>query len=307
VAYDTTALVASVKRRASVPTTQATISVQDFLDLANEELQSYVVPLLLEAKSEYLVTETDYSIDGSSLPAMLPMDLSGGVVGSVRIPTRAIGGKLREVQFVDARGLFTSIPQITVDQLQVVDFGFYVKGNVGYIWSKGKPLSANWRTIRLSHYQRPSDLVYPAAAGVITGMAGTSVTLASVPTGFTSSVYYDLVRAQPGFETLSVGKGATVAGSTLTFASLPPDLTIGDYVCLAGQSPVPQIPAELHPLLAQAITVKVLQAIGDDGGMQAAMGLLARLERDARNLIAQRIDGEPLHVVAHTSLFRSAW
>ena len=293
-AYDTNALVASVKRRGSVPTTQGLVAQQDFLTIGDEEMQSYVVPLVIDAQSEYMVTEVDQLIAGQT---------------SFRIPTRAVGGKLREVQLVDTLGKFANVPQITVDQLNAVTFGFYLKGNTLNLWNNLQPLNSAWITLRMSYYTRPNSLVYPTAAGTIQSIAGNSVTLTGAPPAtFTSSATYDLVRASPGFECLATDSSATVAGSTITFSSAPSsDLRAGDYVCLAGQSPVPQIPLELHSLLAQAVAVKVFQVVCDFDGMQAAQQVLAKMEEQARDLIANRVDGESLRIVNRSSLFRTMW
>ena len=59
--------------------------------------------------------------------------------------------------------------------------------------------------------------------------------------------------------------------SSLTFTeTLPTDLAVGDYVALAGKSPIAQIPYEAHHLLAQLGAIKVNEALGDMQGMQMA-------------------------------------
>ena len=292
--WDTNSLVASVKRRASVPTTQGLLASSDFTDIATEEMNGYVVPLVISAQSEYMVTEVDQLIAGST---------------TFRMPLRAVGGKLREVQLIDTSGRFINVPQITVDQLNNVTFGFYVKGNTLNLWNNLQPLPLNYATLRMSYYTRPNALIYPTSAAVIQSIAGNALTLTGAPPGtFTSAMTYDLVRANPGFECLATDQAATVSGSTVTLATAPSaDLRAGDYVCLAGQSPVPQIPAELHPLLAQAIAVKALQTICDFEAMDREIGVLARMEKDATRLIATRVDGEALRVVNRSSLFRSYW
>jgi hypothetical protein len=293
-AYDTTSLVASVKRRGSVPTTQALMQSQDFLDVANEELLGYVVPVIMKARSDFFRVNVDQLIAGQT---------------TFRMPARAIGGKLAEIKFIDLQGNRGDVPQISENDLQDAAFGAYVLGNTLSIWNSNQPLDARWYTLRLSYYQRPSTLVYPSSCGVVSSAIGGSITLtAPVPAGFSSGALYDIVRAAPGFECLATDVTANVSGSTVTLSTTAPaDMRAGDYVCLAQQSPVPQIPAEFHGLLAQAITVKVLQAIGDTEQLGTAAQLLARAEDDATSLIAKRIDGTPRKIVNRGGLFRSAW
>jgi hypothetical protein len=291
VAYDTTALVASIKRRASVPTTQGLIDANGLLDVANEELLSYVMPLVVASQTERGVTQVDQAIAGAS---------------QFRFPTRAFGGNLREVQIIDNTSRFVNVPQISVDQLNMATFGFYLTGNLLNLWTNLQPLNTAWLLLRMTYYQRPSTLVYPSACGVVSSVNGAAVTLTgSPPAGFVSGALYDIVRASPGFECLATDVAGNVAGSVITLSSsAPTDLRPGDYLCLAGQSPVPQIPAELHPLLAQACAVKILQAVCDTDMLDAAMGILAKMEADAKALIAQRVDGEALRIVNRGSLFR---
>ena len=102
----------------------------------------------------------------------------------------------------------------------------------------------------MTYPMRPGMLVLP-----VVGRAHREHRLASrrsrwtrCRSGFTGSAYYDLVR---GAARVRVpGRGArrvASARSTMTFTSLPNGLEAGDFVTLAGQSPVPQIPVETAP------------------------------------------------------------
>jgi hypothetical protein len=75
-------------------------------------------------------------------------------------------------------------------------------------------------------------------------------------------------------------------------------------VCLAGQSPVPQIPPELHPLLAQRVVCKALESLGDAAGFQAAQLKMAEIQQAALPLITPRVDGEPKRFANRNSPFR---
>jgi hypothetical protein len=291
---DTTALVASVKRRASVPTTQATISSTDFLSLCDEEMQGYVVPLVVASRSEYMVTTVDQFIAGST---------------SFRVPTRAVGGKLRDVKFLNVAGAYAKCPQVAAEQLDLApSMSHYLEGNTLKLWNGNRPIDQSWPWLRLRYYTRPNALVYPTSAGVVLSVNGAAITLsATPPAGFVTGALFDVVRARPGFECLATDQAGTVAGNVVTLPGAVTDIAVGDYVCLAGQAPVPQIPLELHPLLAQAVAVKCLQAVGDIEGQQAAITLLARMEKDAIDLIAQRVEGEPQKIVNRSSLFRCSF
>lgn len=293
-AWDTLALIASAKRRASVPTSQATLDQQGFLDVANEELQGYVVPIVIAETSRYLLTEVDQILAGQT---------------TFRMPTRAVGGKLANMAILDTTGNYVKLPQIGIEDLDQAEFGGFVKGNTLNIWNRLQPLPANLVTLRLSYYQRPNTLVLPTAVGVVQSILGSAITLTGTPpAGFVNGAVYDLVRAQPGFECLNTDLVGNTSSNTITMSTPPStDLAVGDYVCLAKQAPVAQIPLEFHPLLQQALAVKILQSLCDFEALAAAEKILMRMEADARALVAQRIDGEPPQVVARTGLMRLLW
>jgi hypothetical protein len=118
---------------------------------------------------------------------------------------------------------------------------------------------------------------------------------------------YDLVRASPGYESLA-DDVTPLADYTFPTFTAPTDVEVGDYVCLAGESCVPQIPVELQPVLAQRVIVKVLEAIGDAAAVQTAQGKLLEAEAAAKTLLTPRVDGEPKMFRNPSSPFRSgAW
>src|SRR5690606_8653031 len=93
-----------------------------------------------------------------------------------------------------------------------------------------------------------------------------------------------------------------ISGTTIEFSSLPDELAVGDYVCLAGESPVPQIPVEFHALLAQEVVVKVLEALGKS--TKDAKDDLKTLKENLPNLITPRVQGESRRVVNRRPITR---
>jgi hypothetical protein len=297
-------LVASIKRRGSIPTSQNLIKQADFYALINEELQSNLVPYLMSVREEYFVADFDYSIQLNKT--------------TYRIPQRAIGGKLRDVLYVRVGGSAYPLPRL--DEAEVASNnnslnGFYLFGNSVVL----NPIPTNTSdTLRLRHFRRPNTVVDVSACGQVTAIntVTNQVTCSSVPTSFTTNVLCDFVKAQSGFECLQIDSPiVNISGSTITFSSLPTDLAIGDWISLAGESPIPQIPQELHPLLAQLVTVKCLEALGDAGGLSVAQSKLKELQESLMHVIAPRVDGEMKKIKSSTSLIsglrrgrmRSGW
>lgn len=290
-------IITSAKRRALIPSAQTTFQTADFIAIANEELQSYLVPTITSQREDYFIAHYDVAINAPNL--------------AYRLPTRAVGQALRHVWLVDPSSMLQPFPRISRDDLVACPSGFYLDGNVLSIATDAPDtIGQLGNFIRMDYFQRPNTLVASTAVGTITNInAGAKqVTVSSAPGTFTSSVLYDLVRAIPGFECLGIDLMASIAGNVLTFSNaLPSDLLVGDTVALAGQSNIPQIPPEGHPLLAQRVAVKCLEALGDAEQIQTAGGVLARMETDFVKMIAPRVAGNIERIVNRRSLFRSTW
>jgi hypothetical protein len=70
-----------------------------------------------------------------------------------------------------------------------------------------------------------------------------------------------------------------------------PDLIVGSYITLAEETFVPNIPTELHPILAQRVAVACLEAMGDEQNKQSAERKLATMEKDAATFLDNRVEG----------------
>jgi hypothetical protein len=89
-------------------------------------------------------------------------------------------------------------------------------------------------------------------------------------------------------------------GGTLTYFNIK----IGDYICLANESIIPQLPPEVHSALAERAASRVLMAIGDMQGYQASQAKLAEMNKNQETLIGSRIEGSVTKVFNRYSLLR---
>ena len=71
------------------------------------------------------------------------------------------------------------------------------------------------------------------------------------------------------------------------------DIKAGDYVCQAEESPVPNIPTEMHPLLAQLTAVHILEALGDSEGLGNAQRRLDKMTKSVMELVDDRVELAP--------------
>jgi hypothetical protein len=94
--------------------------------------------------------------------------------------------------------------------------------------------------------------------------------------------------------TASVG-GAIITVSKTSFSRAPVE---GDYVCETGKTCIPHIPEIAHPILAQAATVRVLEASNDTKGIQVASQTLAKMLATLRHRCQNRVKNAPKKVLA---------
>lgn len=110
---------------------------------------------------------------------------------------------------------------------------------------------------------------------------------------------YSYVAIQP---TLLFSQVITNTPSTV----IPDELVIGDYIALAEECIIPNIPTDLHSMLAQRIACRCLEALGDAAGLQAANAKLAEMEIKTGQLIDNRVEGAPLKVVNRHGFLRQS-
>lgn len=288
-------LLRSIKRRAFIPNDQNTFSDSDFLDMLNEEISYFGIPHLLRTHEEYLVTFLDTEVDSST--EQFEFD----------IPERAIGNKLRDVAFVDDNDNFYELSRVSLEDLSDYNYrgdnlndyteAFYIKGNK-IILVDSLPVGNG--VIRQFFYLKPNSLVLEERAAKITSIDTNTgnVVLDKVPSGFSNLPKMDFVQSRSPNLILNFDitpSAINIATKTLTFTTtdIPERLKVGDYVNFAGEAVVPQLPSELHGILAQRVAVAALEALGDSQNMQLAQNRLDMMEKSVNDLIDNRVDGAP--------------
>lgn len=309
--YSTTGLLADIKRKSFIPISQTTFSDADLLAMADEELQIGVVPLMMTTRAEYFVTFADYDVDGT--------------VNAFAIPPRAVGAKLRNVTILVSPGTDglpneVNLPQIDLDQASFDNnYNAYLAIQAFYLRDNDVRLSPSAQTfvgqqIRMYYFNRPNKLIQTSECSTISSISGNVATVNLIPTGFGSGTLYtitaDVVKYNQGFKNLAEDLTLTVntTNNTITFSSDPALLNIsaGDYICLAGESPVPQIPVELHTLLAQRTAVKVLESLGDEKNFAIASKKLAEMQKAVLGMISNRVEGAARKVVNNNSTLNNS-
>ncbi len=278
-------LITSITSRGLVPTNQNTYTVAQMLQIADEELQTGLLPLVLSTQEEYYSTYIDYAT-----PAL--------VMG---LPDRAIGGKLRAVCYT-SQGKEWPVPRIELDDVQyTTQPSYYFRGN-DIVFTEQPPYP-----IRMYYHTRPSHLIQTSECGRIAAIDSVlkTFTLSAVPSTYTTALTYDVVSSSAPAKVKSLDQVVTsIVGTAVSFSVLP-TAGVGDYFCLSGQSPCIQLPYELIPVLAQRVAVKVLEGIGDMDGSKRAQEKLNEMEPRAFRLLEPRSDSQPHKVINRNSGIRT--
>lgn len=308
-------LVTTAKRRAMIPSDQSTFSTCDILDIMNEELGIHILPNIMIAHDEYYVVDEDIQLVDCQV--------------RYKIPYRAVGNKLREIQYVDSGGVEYEMTRVCIEDRPAYNdnyanngyLSYYVAGDQIVLLTK----QGSSGKLRMSYYLRPNEMVKNNRAGTITsictGCCNTVFTVCPFPTHFCTTTTYDIVSSKSpskivSFDLTSVSVCSTAQTITISNCCLVQiDLLVGgtktqtycvgDYILKAEETNVAQIPTELQPILAQRTAVKMLEAIGDFEGMQIAQKELERMEKNSMTLIDNRVEGSPQKVNNRHSLLKT--
>jgi hypothetical protein len=296
-------LIASVKRRALIPSNQKTFQDADFLALANEEIDLGLVPSILSYHEEYFSYEQDVALNSTDW--------------AYKIPSRAIGNKFRDLAFRDSSGTLQKMVRIQPENRS--DYNGYAN-SVKYFYIRGsevvlvpeQPTTAMGSLVFL-YYLRPNDLVVETRVGTVISIDKVSVptqatiTLNYTPTNIVANTLIDFIQAAGGHKTLAMDINVlasnTLAGSvTINITDLPAGLVAGDQVAAAGECSVPQVPSDLHSVLAQRVAARCLEALGDTQGLNNANSKLQEMEVKTGSLIDNRSEGNTQKVVNKNGL-----
>jgi len=296
-AYEAAYHVEQARVRGGIPVTDARFGTTRMLALLTAEMQGAIAPLIHAAKSEH-------GILAYTVPTVANQS-------RYNLPPSAFASTLRDVYWIDADDAAHPVQQISAADPRVytlrsappaVPAYFVLQGSVVALYPA--PNAAG--TLALPHYARPSTLV-PLASTleiVAVDVGSSSVTLTVNYDGDQPFTYLRerlaVVSATPGFESrivngLNFNPGPDGIG-TFLFEFLNEDVVggtpqVGDYLCLPGESPVPQIPVELFPLLHARVAYVAVPSTGDTS--QAANALatqVAELTQRAVDFLRPRVE-----------------
>jgi hypothetical protein len=296
-------LIESIKRRGQIPSSQKTFKNADFLDLANEEIMLSIIPEIINKHEDYLLrTESVPLVDSTS---------------NYTIPYRALGNKLYDLQYRDTNDNIYEM--VRVPKAHVMDYQnnnisnnyiyqYYIENNeIVIIPTIGSGVQG---TLDFIFYMRPNELVESNRVSTITAIDRDTgvISVDFVPDHFSTSIQYDFLQRRPPHKTYSYDITATSVGTTLTFntTDIPTDLIVGDMIAKAEECMIPQVPSELHMLLAQKVAEIVLDAIGDVQGSAMKKAKNTEYSQNANAIINNRVERSSVKIKSRHGFLRGS-
>lgn len=294
--YKSSQLIQSVKRKGMLPETKATFTEQDFLDFATEEIDVGILPLIMSFNE-------DYYLYVDRIPITTPS------VKRYKIPHRALGNKLRYVGLEIGNDIIPCF-RIAFEDLYRGEF----VPNTRYFYIENDEIVFHQELVQgsnlvMAYYLRPNALVPDEQMLKITAISGNTVTVSEGDINlFTSVSLVDFIDNDSPNKILKIDHPVVAINPTLntiTFSSLPSNVAVGDYICAAEKTAIPQIPTEAQSLLAQRVVARCLEALGASEELQIANAKIAEIEQKIVSILDNRVESNPRKVLVKRNRFRN--
>lgn len=297
-------LVKSVQAHPLMPISANTLTEAQIIEFLDEEMRSTVVPLILASQEEFYVQNYDQTL----------------VVGTYNytINARAAFATWRDIVLVDGIGNEINMTEIPPEYVKVTypvgnmppmyTFGYVLNNDRITLWPPNSTIPTQY-TLRMKIKRRPNHLTPYLNCGRVTNInTGTGVISLSVNGDgtWTTGTTFDVIPSSPQFTSRADDKAITGIDNTLntvTVATVPTGLVIGDWWCPSTLSPIPQIPYDLFPLLVQRGIIRVLESLGDTQNLQIAERRYQDMAADFARTVSPRVQGARKALVNRTANF----
>lgn len=287
-----------------MPLSQNTLTSGVIIEALDEEMRSTIVPLILAAQEEYYVQNNDQTL------------VAGTYIYT--IPKRAAFATWRDVVFVDTLGNEINMTNLPPEYVKITypvgnlppmyTFGFILVNDHVQLWPPNMTVPIQY-TLRMKIKRRPNHLTSYANCGQVTAIdTGTKVISLSVNGDgtWTTSTTFDVIPNSPQFTSLQDDMAITAidnTANTITVTTIPTGLAVGDWICPAQMSCIPQIPYDMFPLLAQRGVIRCLESLGDTQNLQIAERRYQDMAVDFARTVSPRIQGTRKTLVNRTANF----
>src|ERR1035437_9765564 len=195
--YDSANLVDSIQNNAFVPISQNTFTNANIYKLCDLEIQSFIVPMIMQQRADYYVSYVDYTLvteQTTPNPYGYP------------IPPNAVGAKIDFVTIIDTSGTERKVPKIPAEDVPYNNTSFALYNQV-YFFFRGNKVYLTGNTnnttgsVRLYYFYRPNQIVDVSAVAQVTGITNThTVAVNQVPSTMISGTLCDINVGIPHFD-----------------------------------------------------------------------------------------------------------
>lgn len=293
------AMLQRVQRRITVPANQVLLDDENMLIMADDVVRERIIPLMMSVNQNYFVVKDEIPVVANQ--------------AEYSIPTRAIGRGLRDLKMQrgDDVNAVSQMSLISLEDAHLFGQGatpplyFYFRGDKVVLVPV--PITDDFTMLAWYNLQ-PSRFILTSDAARVSSVSGATVTCSGVPSVLINGIDIDFIEGRQGCSILGMDVPIqNIAGDQITFASadvVPASLSEGDYISVAGTTPVVQIPDEAIPLLECWTAERICYAIGDFDGA----GLLAQrsveIAQNLRTILEPRIEGAQTKIIARNGLLR---
>lgn len=297
-------LVSAVRLRMRLPTA-TDVTATEILAIADDEIGTTCADLIRNADSSYwLTTHTAPVVSGTATYAL---------------PGRAIGAGIERVELEDASG--DRRPVVALNEHDSWRWANGARDIIwpakhGYILEAGKlrllptPVESGL-TLRVRYQRQPSRLVEVSEAAPITAAtSATTLEVASAPTwlaSLLSDTLVDVVSGEGAHE-LIIADGIATAWDGVDEVTLSTPIAVADvagsspaggrrdYLCRAGETVYPAVPATVWPVLVRATVRTLLDSLGDERGASRSQAILEQRIAASRSVVTPRSRQVPTFV-----------
>lgn len=278
----------AVKVKAALTTGQAGLSNDQILQLATDAMNLELVPAMIDKfEGHFLFTDTRPLVPN---------------VSAYRVPERAVAGALHGLFLTSQNGENYPLRKHEPSELGTLPVSpvnrptgcVMVSNSITMVPPVGPNPSDLLTTI---YYFQPSKLVMDSNGRAISAVSGNTVTLTSVPAGWSNQSRFDVVNHLSGNEIVAfdIPRTSAITGNTITFDVDVERLGVrpGNYLTIAGESIVPMIPESLHALLVEMTVKKVAEVRNDDVRIKTATAAIKTIGDGLSMIIGRRITTKP--------------
>ncbi len=290
--YTATELLASGRQKAFLANAARDYDDISWLRLLNEQIGGYLPKLLVKRRTNFFMRNADLSVSAGTTTFSVPSEAIAGMARSVVMVVGGIPYGLEEMD------LPVAVQSDLIPFSSQFPTGYYWENDHIRLW----PTQSITGILRLHWYKRPSQVVKENACVQISSFPGGapagSYRLAftgALPNGYAAGVPVDIVSNIPNFYRWQTGAAITAqAGQNIDIplpadGVQPPQLAVGDWVCLADTAPVvTECPSEVIEPLLWSCVEELFTGKGPNASYQRAEKARLKAEENVGGLIIRR-------------------